>query len=127
MEICQIGYLRRVANDTHAPNRIRELREAKGLSQKELAVLANVTPSALNKLEKGTRGLDLDWMMRLAPLLECSPSDLLPDFANPHRLNDEERDWIERRRAASNKERATFDKVADALLPSANVDKPKAA
>jgi transcriptional regulator with XRE-family HTH domain len=127
METSRIGYLRFVANENDAPNRIRELREAKGLNQAQLAELANVTPSALNKLEKGHRGLDLDWMLRLAPLLECSPADLLPDYANPFRLRDHERDVVERMRAASSKELETFDKVADAILPDTKARKEKAA
>lgn len=117
METGQIGYIRRVANDTHAPNRIRELREAKGLTQADLAQLANVTPSALNKLEKGSRGLDQEWMRRLARILDCEPADLLPDTDNRWRLTDDERDFLERYRAAGAKERETFGKVADAILP----------
>lgn len=117
METGQIGYLRRVANDTNAPNRIRELREARGLSQKALAELANVTPSALNKLEMGTRGLDQDWMRRLAPLLAVPPAELLPVEDNPDILTPEEREMVSRLRAANEKERETFGKVADAILP----------
>lgn len=127
MEIGRIGYLRCVANENDAPNRIRELREAKGLTQAQLAALANVTPSALNKLEKGSRGLDLDWMLRLAPLLGCAAADLLPDHANPNRLSDDELEVIQRRRAASAKERETFDRVADAMLPGGKHTSERAA
>jgi transcriptional regulator with XRE-family HTH domain len=80
-----ISYLRRVANDRTPLNRIRELREAKGMTQVELAKRANVTPSALNKVEMGKRGLDQQWMERIAGVLGCSPADLLPDSQNPDR------------------------------------------
>lgn len=112
----QIGYIRLVANNDPAPNRIRELREAIGLSQADLARLANVTPSALNKLEKGTRGLDLDWMRRLAPLLGVAPAELLPIADNPDILTEEERMLIEARRSVGHAERETFDRVSDAVL-----------
>lgn len=117
METCQIGYLRCVANDTNAPNRIRELREAKGLTQKGLAELANVTPSALNKLEMGTRGLDQDWMRRLAPLLGVSPADLLPDEDNPQRLSDEERALVDRYRRANERDKAILNGVSEVVVP----------
>jgi transcriptional regulator with XRE-family HTH domain len=113
----QNGYKRHVANDTSAPNRIRELREAIGMSQAELARRANVTPSALNKLELGSRGLDQDWMRRLAPILGVAPADLLPLEDNPDVLSDEERVLIERFRSASARDRATLARVADAVLP----------
>lgn len=116
------GYIRLVANDTEAPNRIVELREEIGLSQAELARRACVSPSALNKVEKGTRGLDLDWMMRLAPALSTpdrpvTPADLLPRSANPYLLDAEERDLIDAKRKASPGELNTFRKVAEATLP----------
>jgi transcriptional regulator with XRE-family HTH domain len=117
METGRNGYLRRVANDTIAPNRIRELREALGISQKGLAEMAHVSPSALNKLEMGSRGLDLEWMRRLAPLLGVSPAELLPLSDNPDILNDEEREILTRYRAASSQDREKFDKVADVILP----------
>lgn len=122
MDIGRIGYSKRVANDATAPNRIRELREAKGLSQVQLAEMANVTPSALNKVEMGKRGLDQQWMRRLAPLLDCEPADLLPDEDNPLRLSDDERAFLERYRAASERDRETFGKVADAILPYGHKD-----
>ena len=117
MAIVQIGYIRRVANDTDAPNRIRELRDALGISQAELARRANVTPSALNKVELGTRGLDQDWMRRLAPHLGVAPADLLPEEDNPFGLSPEERDLINRLRSANKSTRQTFDRVAAAMLP----------
>lgn len=118
----QIVYYRRVANDTEAPNRIRELREAIGMSQAELARRAHVTAQALNKIEKGTRGLDLDWMLRLAgplstPERPVTPADLLPRYANPYSLDADERALIDARREADQPQRETFQRVAEAMLP----------
>ncbi|MGF7151304.1 transcriptional regulator with XRE-family HTH domain [Sphingomonas zeicaulis] len=117
MGSCQIVYIRPVTKALPAPNRIKEIREALGMTQVELARRANVTPSALNKVELGTRGLDQDWMRRLAPLLGVAPAELLPDRDNPHRLTTEEREIVERYRAAQREEQQTFRKVADAMLP----------
>nr|WP_243848033.1 helix-turn-helix transcriptional regulator [Sphingomonas oligoaromativorans] len=117
METCRIGYLGAVANDTHAPNRIRKLREAQGLSQKALADLINVTPSALNKIEMGTRGLDQEWMRRIARVLNCSSADLLPDEENPDRLTTEERALIERYRSASEREKVILDGLSEVVVP----------
>lgn len=113
----QIVYIRRVANENTAPNRIRELREAKGIAQNELARMANTEPSTINKLEKGKRGLDQNWMRRLAPLLGVTPAELLPIEDNPLMLDDDERALIAARRAANSTQRDTFRKVAEAILP----------
>ncbi|MCJ8158834.1 helix-turn-helix domain-containing protein [Sphingomonas sp. LaA6.9] len=112
----QIVYIRRVANENDTPNRIRELREAIGMSQAELARLANVTPSALNKVELGSRGLDQDWMRRLAPHLGVAPADLLPRTDNPDVLTEEERRLIEGFRRADQRGQRDFQRVAESLL-----------
>lgn len=117
MAIVQNGYHRRVANDAAAPNRIRELREALGISQADLAHLAHVTPSALNKIEMGSRGLDQRWMRRLAPLLGVTPAELLPDEDNPLRLSEDEREFLERYRKANEREKGILVGVTEAVVP----------
>lgn len=59
-------------------NRIKELRERRGLTQEKLAEVAQTTRSQIVKLERGERRLTVDWMRRLAPFLDCLPADLLP-------------------------------------------------
>lgn len=117
MENGRIGYLQLVANDTQAPNRIRELREARGLAQNQLAEIINVTPSALNKLERGTRGLNQEWMRRIAKALGCAPVDILPDADNPSRLSAEEQEMLDRLRAATKRDRETLLRVSEAIIP----------
>jgi transcriptional regulator with XRE-family HTH domain len=116
LEMSGIVYLRRVANDGSPPNRIREIREAKGVSQAELARRANVTPSALNKVEMGKRGLDQQWMDRLAEALDVAPADLLPDHMNPDRLVGPEQALITLFRAADETQRQQLLAIANALL-----------
>lgn len=111
----QIVYIRRVANDDSAPNRIQELLDALGMSQADLARLANVSVSALNKVIKGTRGLDQEWMRRLAPHLGVTPAELLPVEDNPLSLSSDEKALLARYRAADRGTRAQLDRVTEAL------------
>lgn len=60
------------------PNRIREIRETKGLTLEQVAMAAGTTNQQVSKLEKGERGLDLDWLRRIAQGLGCEPWELLP-------------------------------------------------
>jgi transcriptional regulator with XRE-family HTH domain len=113
----QIIYIRAVANDDDAPNRIQELIDAQGINQAELARRANVTVSALNKVIKGTRGLDQWWMRQLAPHLGVAPAELLPFEDNPMILNPEERSIIDRYRTADHSTRNQLQRVTDALMP----------
>ena len=68
-------------------NRIKELRIAAGLSQPELAALANTTKNQLAKLESGGRRLSDHWAQRLAPHLGVQPFELfMPAEAFSHSL-----------------------------------------
>lgn len=60
-------------------NRIRELREARGLTQEQIAEAADTTFQQISRLEKGKRRLTDDWMRRLAPVLGVAPGALLVD------------------------------------------------
>jgi transcriptional regulator with XRE-family HTH domain len=123
----EIVYLRRVANDGSPPNRIRELREARGISQAELARRAHVTPSALNKVEMGRRGLDQQWMDRLAEVLDCAPADLLPDHQNPDRPKGQEHALLSMYRAADEMQKRQILALARALLSPEELDQLTAA
>lgn len=57
-------------------NRIKELREAAGLTQDALAALAGTTKNQLTKLESGARRLSDHWAQRLAPHLDVQPFEL---------------------------------------------------
>jgi transcriptional regulator with XRE-family HTH domain len=58
-------------------NRIREFREAKGLSQQALAERIGTSQPQMDRLEKGQRRLTQDWMLRIARELGCRPADIL--------------------------------------------------
>jgi transcriptional regulator with XRE-family HTH domain len=56
--------------------RIRELRDQKGLTQEGLARKADVTLGAVRKWERGTRTPSFDMAIRLAEALGCSLDEL---------------------------------------------------
>ncbi|KTT68258.1 hypothetical protein NS319_14835 [Sphingomonas sanguinis] len=121
----QIVYIRRVANDDSAPNRIQELLDAQGMSQADLARVANVSFSALNKVIKGTRGLDQEWMRRLAPHLGVTPAELLPVEDNPLSLSKDEKALLARYRAADRGTKAQLARVTEALTGDTGKTDPK--
>lgn len=58
-------------------NRIKEIRERRGLSTAQLAALVGTSQPQITRLENGERKLTAEWMSRLAQALDCSPADLL--------------------------------------------------
>lgn len=52
-------------------NRIRELREEKGMSARELAFLCHIDPSNLSKIEQGKHAAGLDILNRIAYFLDA--------------------------------------------------------
>lgn len=57
-------------------NRIKEIREQKGMQQKQLAILAHVSPPFLHDLENNRRGAKPETYQRIAEALEVSVTDL---------------------------------------------------
>lgn len=66
-------------NKPQPPNRIRELREARGLSQQQLAdrVIPKTAQPQIDRLEKGERRLTQAWMERIAAALGVNVTDIL--------------------------------------------------
>ncbi|MCA6305263.1 MAG: helix-turn-helix transcriptional regulator [Phenylobacterium sp.] len=64
-------------------NRIRELREAAGLSQQQLADRAGTSQPQVDRLEKGERKLTADWMRRLSEALGVPMGAILTEHAVP--------------------------------------------
>ncbi len=60
-------------------NRIRELREAHGWSQAQLAQAVDTSQPQIDRLEKGERRLTEQWMRRLAQALGVEPAALLAE------------------------------------------------
>lgn len=100
------------------PNRIRELRIARNWSQDQLAAAANCSKAQISDLERGNRGLDIEWMRRLARALGVTAGELLSHDDNPLLPVGEERDIVERYRTGSAEQRGNLARVVEALIPA---------
>lgn len=100
-----------------APNRIRELRKAAGLSQQAVADTIHVSKVTVSDLELGKMQLTHEYMRRIAPVLGVTPADLLPRSDNPNALTAEELRLIARLREAEPDQRSQLQRVVDAMLP----------
>ncbi len=72
-------------------SRIRRYREARGLSQKQLAARLGVSNSRVSNWEQGVNRPDADILAALCTALEVSPSELLDVRLAADELTDEER------------------------------------
>lgn len=59
--------------------RIRELRQAKGMNQRELAELTHTPQSLVSNLERGTMKPWPAVVKRLCEALDCQSSELFPE------------------------------------------------
>jgi transcriptional regulator with XRE-family HTH domain len=58
---------------------IRALREARGLTQEQLADLAGVHRTYVGSVERGERNVTVETLSRFAEALEVRPSEILAD------------------------------------------------
>lgn len=70
---------------TEMPNRIRYIREAKGLTQGDAAVRAGITESALSMIESGVRKPSLPVLLRVAEALDVEAGHLISKPKPKHR------------------------------------------
>ena len=101
------------------PNRLYELRRARGLSQQALADLAGCSKMHVSGVERGTREFSLDLMRRFARVFGVSPADLLNFDDNPGRLRLDEQLLVETYRRATPEQQAQLQRVAEAIVPFA--------
>ena len=59
--------------------RLRELREAAGISQEKLAELSTLHRTYVSSVERGKRNISIENIERLALALDVSMRDLMPD------------------------------------------------
>lgn len=57
-------------------NRVKDFRSRRGITQKELALLAKIYHSHLKKIERGEGTPSLKVAVRIAKVLDCSLDDL---------------------------------------------------
>lgn len=70
------------------PNRIRELRDEKSWSVRDLAQRSGVDFSTLNRMERGAQDLDVTRMRKIANALSVKPSELLLESDVEFRASD---------------------------------------
>lgn len=63
--------------------RVREKRKAKGLTQKQLAELVDVSESQISQIETGKRKPGFETLLKLGEALDCTVQDLFDDEKNP--------------------------------------------
>ena len=64
-------------------NRIKTMRQARGLRQSDLAALLNTKPQTVSHYENGDRGLDVETIFRLCDIFGCTADYLLGRSGNP--------------------------------------------
>lgn len=101
----------------NAPNRIRELRMAAGMSQQSLGDRIGRSKMTISDLERGEIKLDLEYMELIADALNVQPAELLPRRLQPDLLASDERQLIERYRAANEVQREQIHRMADVIVP----------
>lgn len=69
--------------DYTPPNRLRELRESRDLSQDQLGELLNTTRGQIYKLENGLRKMTQPWMIRLGNVLNYPPEEFIKSSVAP--------------------------------------------
>ena len=59
--------------------RIREVRKRSGIPQNVLAKAVGISPGALTNFEKGRRRISLDWLQKIAAVLDTPVADFLEE------------------------------------------------
>lgn len=99
------------------PNRVNELRRARGWSQQELADKAGCSKMHVSGVERGKRDFSLSLMRRMAKVFGVAPADLLSSADNPGSLGEDEQRLVDTYRRADPDKRDDIHRVAEALAP----------
>jgi len=88
------------------------------MSQQALADRIGTSKPTISDLETGKMTLTQDYMRRISAALGVTSADLLPRDENAEALSAEEREIIDRLRAAAEDKRAQVKQMIDVLLPA---------
>jgi len=105
------------------PNRVNELRRARGMTQQQLADKVGCSKMQVSGIERGKREFSLSMMQRFATALGVTAGELLHADDNAFLLAEEERIMIERMRAATPEQREQLHRVTEAVLPFHGLDR----
>ena len=102
-------------------NRIADMRRANGLTLQQLADRMGVSNQQVSHLEKGRRGLTVDWVERIAQALGCHPFDLLD--APPYDSDEREKILVELFRDLSPEQQKAFLAATAALTRPSKMER----
>lgn len=100
--------------DLMAANHLRAWREYRGMTQADLAAAVGTNANMIGYLENGKRGLNLKWLLRLAPALDITPGYLLD-----HDPNDLHPDIIDIWTKADERQRFQIAAIAETIMKTA--------
>lgn len=104
-------------------NRIRDLREASGWKQAELAAKLGASRSTISKYETGDRQLDPGTICTLCDLFGCTADYLLGRAESPMQvISDEDARILAAYHDASPRDRALVDQILAATMPASEED-----
>ncbi len=99
--------------------KIKNARQAKGMTQEELAVLLNITRQTVSKWEKDSSVPDSNMLIKLSEVLDVTVSDLLGTNANESTSNDnlaEQLERINKQLSANNRRNKKVTKVVTIIV-----------
>jgi XRE family aerobic/anaerobic benzoate catabolism transcriptional regulator len=113
-----------VLDDAHEPSgrhpflmrlgeRVRGLRNQRGMTRKGLAAAAGVSERHLGNLELGTGNASVLILLQVAQALKCTPAELLMEDARSP-------EWMLIRELLENQDEATLRRVREAVAPIVN-------
>jgi transcriptional regulator with XRE-family HTH domain len=116
----------------HFPNKLRQLRLERKWSLETVAFEVGTSLNYVSQMERGTRQMTPKWARKFAAVFGISIADLLNAEDNPHALNVEESELIQRYRRASATQKQMIAGVMDVVIPyqseeRSEEDRPKAA
>ena len=75
-------------------NKLRQIKEARKLTQNQLAEMGNVSPNAISKWINGSSCPKVETLEPLAKALGLTVGDLIGDFGNNQELSEEDKRFI---------------------------------
>lgn len=108
-----------------ANNRIRELRQARGLTLQQLADMVGTTHATVQRWETGARGFN-EWVAALAAALQVHPGELYrPMPEKGHSLTEMERQAAELVKRLPPQQRAAWLQVGRGLIEGGRTAPPE--
>jgi len=103
-------------------NRIKELREQRGLTQQQLADMIGTTKQQIGRLEGAKRRLSDQWVQKIAGALEVHPGELWAEVPAGEQLSPQEEAMLNLFRGLSEEQRQAWLKAFTAMAQPARDD-----